>query len=128
MKEAFNATLKDGTKIWFLPDGMLHRDGGPAFIRPDGYKAWFRDGFCHRADGPAVEHPDGTREWYRNGRKHREDGPAVKNAGGSQEWWLDGEPLDENVFQDKMATASFSRGLAKPLAAPRAAKFRKVSS
>ena len=47
--------------------GKLPREEGPAVVRPDGTKQWYRDGKRHREDGPAIVFPDGTEEWYRNG-------------------------------------------------------------
>jgi hypothetical protein len=52
----------------YVHNGKKHRDNGPAEIRPDGYKAWFRDGVKHRKGGPAVSYPDGTIEYWENGK------------------------------------------------------------
>jgi hypothetical protein len=57
--------LPSGLKEWFL-NGQLHRDGGPAFERYDGYSFWFKNGKLHRENGPAREWWDGTRQWYFN--------------------------------------------------------------
>ena len=46
----------------------LHREDGPAIVRPDGSEEWYRNGMRHRDDGPAIIHPDGKEEWYRNGK------------------------------------------------------------
>lgn len=35
----------------------------------------------HHDDGPAVIKPNGSRYWYRNGRLHRDDGPAIEYRG-----------------------------------------------
>lgn len=35
---------KDGTKVWRLPNGQLHREDGPAVEYTDGQKAWFLNG------------------------------------------------------------------------------------
>ncbi|MEQ1888059.1 MAG: hypothetical protein ABL951_02630 [Alphaproteobacteria bacterium] len=43
--------------------GRLHREDGPAQIRPDGYRAYWFGGRIHRLDGPAVIWPDGSRLW-----------------------------------------------------------------
>ncbi len=60
-------SVLDGSQMWRLPTGKLHRDDGPAITRPDGYEAWWQQGKLHRVGGPAVTYPDGTREWWING-------------------------------------------------------------
>ena len=62
---------EDGTKVWLLPNGRLHRLDGPAVERPSG-------GMC---------------EWWVNGRLHREDGPAMEWRGGCQ-FALNGEQME----------------------------------
>ncbi len=69
-------------------DGQLHRDDGPAIIRPDGAQFWYQHGELHRDDGPAWTWSDGSQYWYRHGNLHRDDGPAVIEADGTQEWYL----------------------------------------
>jgi hypothetical protein len=56
----------NGTKEWRLPNGLLHREDGPAFELIDGYKAWYIDGEKHREDGPAIEYSDCGEMWYLN--------------------------------------------------------------
>ena len=88
----------NGTKRWYLPNGKLHREDGPAIEWADGYKEWYRNGNLHREDGPAVEYANGTKSWYRNGNLHREDGPAVERADGSKEWYLNGKQYTEEEW------------------------------
>lgn len=57
---------KDGTQRWRDENDELHRDGGPAVIRVDGFHVWFQHGFHHRADGPAVIYTSGKVAWYFN--------------------------------------------------------------
>lgn len=54
--------------IWYQ-NGKIHREGGPAVQRADGYGAWYHKGERHREDGPAIEDADGSREWYLNGKR-----------------------------------------------------------
>jgi hypothetical protein len=82
-------TYQDGTQYWYL-NGELHREDGPAIIRPDGTQRWYLNGKCHREDGPAIIRQNGTKEWYINGKHHREDGPAIIYPDGTQEWFLNG--------------------------------------
>jgi hypothetical protein len=80
----------DGTRFW-IQNGNLHREGGPAIESVTGARRWLVNGELHREDGPAIDGPDGIRMWYRNDKKHREDGPAVEYADGSGEWWINGK-------------------------------------
>ena len=57
-----------GSLLWYNEEGQLHREDGPAFIRPNG------DCF-----------------WRKKGKLHRENGPAVELVNGQKEWWVDGE-------------------------------------
>ena len=75
----------------FNENGELHREGGPALIRPDGIKCWYVNGELHREDGPAIECADGSKEWWINDKLHREDGPAVEFADGSKNWYVNGK-------------------------------------
>ena len=59
----------------YIRNGLKHRDVGPAEIRRDGYKAWFKKGIKHRSNGPAVIHPDGTQEWWEKGKMIRREKP-----------------------------------------------------
>jgi hypothetical protein len=67
--------LEDGTIQWRL-DGQLHRDDGPAEIRPSGTQRWMQHGKPHRDHGPAIITSNGWVMWWRHGQLHREDGPA----------------------------------------------------
>ncbi len=79
----------DGTQYWYQ-HGKLHRDGGPAEIWHSGVQKWWQHGEQHRDDGPAVVFPNGTRFWYQHDQLHRDDGPAEIHADGTQEWyWRD---------------------------------------
>ena len=66
-----------GDKRWYLPNGNLHRE-----------------------DGPAVEYADGTKEWYLNGQRHREDGPAIEYANGDKRWYLNDKQMTEDEFEN----------------------------
>jgi hypothetical protein len=76
MKKVEVKVDSNGLKEWFLPNGKLHREDGPAVEYPDGSKAWFLNGKRYREDGPIIEYSDGTKYWYLNGKLHREGGPA----------------------------------------------------
>ncbi len=71
--------------------GKLHRDDGPALIRPDGTQVWYQHGKLHRDDGPAAIDVDGTQSWWQHGKRHRNNGPAMTWASGEQQWYQHGE-------------------------------------
>jgi hypothetical protein len=73
----------------FCPSKILHRENGPAVIKMNGTKKWFRNNLLHREDGPAIETPDGYKYYYRNHKRHRIDGPAIIRPNGSYEWWFE---------------------------------------
>ncbi len=68
-----------------------HRDG---VFYTNGSEFWYNNGIIHRDDGPAVIRPDGHQAWYQNGKRHREDGPAVTYSNGYQEWYFNGNNID----------------------------------
>jgi len=53
--------------IYYILDGKLHREDGPAMVFADGSKLWYRNGELHREDGPAIEYASGNRQWFVNG-------------------------------------------------------------
>lgn len=81
----------DGVEKHYL-SGELHREDGPAIIRPGGAESWWRNGKVHRdGDLPAMTTPNGTRCWYKEGKLHREGGkPAVILPNGDKEYWVNG--------------------------------------
>lgn len=40
--------------IWKLPNGLIHREDGPAKIYPSGSEEWWLNGQLHRDNGPAI--------------------------------------------------------------------------
>ena len=94
-------TYSDGSQRWYL-HGQLHREDGPAIIRPDGSQEWWLHGQLHREDGPAIIHPDGSQYWYLHGKRHREDGPAIINPDGKQAWYLHGVEVSAEELFSKM--------------------------
>ena len=51
---------------YLLPNGIVHREDGPAIISDQGLEVWCNNGDYHRLDGPAVIYPSGHMEWYIN--------------------------------------------------------------
>ena len=64
---------KDGTIHYRNEKGQYHREDGPAYEQPDGYKAYCINNMLHREDGPARIHPNGNEEWYLNGKKYTKE-------------------------------------------------------
>ena len=95
-----------GTYYYYMKEGKLHREDGPAEIWPDGTKKWYKEGKLHRADGPAIEYPDGTKFWYKEGLRHRAEGPAIEWDDGTKEWWKEGKQHRENGPAVEMADGS----------------------
>ena len=50
--------------------GQWHREDGPAYEEPGGFKAWFINGKVHREDGPAIEYSDDSLRYYLNDIKY----------------------------------------------------------
>ena len=89
----------DGTKYWLL-NGKLNREDGPAVERSDGTKFWYFNGVYHRVGGPAIESPSGEKQWFLHGKCHREDGPAIEYPEGEKFWYLNDEEVGwERVFR-----------------------------
>ena len=95
-------------KTEWLLNGKLHREDGPAYELPGGYKAWWLNGKRHRKDGPAIEWANGTKEWWLNGVEHREDCPAIEYEDGRKEWWLNGEQLTKSEFDARTQVKELS--------------------
>ena len=53
---------------WCLPNGILHREFGPAVENDDGLIEWWYRGYLHREDGPARVFAYGE-EYYFHGQK-----------------------------------------------------------
>ena len=73
-----------------------------------GTKFWLLNGKLHREDGPAVEHANGDKFWCLNGEYHREDGPAIEYANGDREWFLNGKKVTEEEHKKRTSKATCS--------------------
>jgi hypothetical protein len=71
-------------------------------VYTSGNKFWLLNGKLHREDGPAVEWADGYKSWWLNGKRHREDGPAVEWVDGSKFWYLKGTYMTEEGHKAAM--------------------------
>jgi len=60
-------TIED--KEYWIKDGKLHRDDGPAIITSYNHKVWIQNGKLHRLDGPAIEWWDGNESFYIEGKE-----------------------------------------------------------
>jgi len=82
-------TVKDWTEV---PKGYI------GHVNASGTQYWVKNGKLHREDGPALITEDGLQFWYKKGLIHREDGPAVIGADGHQEWWIDNNQYSKEEF------------------------------
>ena len=65
-----NPTIdKYGSQTWYNSKGEVHREGGPAYVKLDGTKAWFINGSWHREDGPAIILADDRKFWFIKGKQ-----------------------------------------------------------
>ena len=74
-------------------------------VYTSGNKFWLLNGKLHREDGPAVEYADGIKQWYLNGKLHREDGPAVEYPSGDKYWYLNDKSMTEEEHKAAMSPA-----------------------
>ena len=64
-------------------------------------KFWLKEGELHRENGPAKEWIDGSNFWYLNGLAHRIDGPAKEWENGIvKEWWVEGKEYKQINLKD----------------------------
>jgi hypothetical protein len=80
-KTPVRSITEDGIVEWKLPNGPLHREDGPAYECPDGYKAWYINGLLHREDGPAIDSGgNGNSGYYLEGYRIPEEDFLTMNA------------------------------------------------
>ena len=66
-------------------------------VKHDGTVTWINELFqLHREGGPAVLRPDGTEEYWRCDRLHRTVGPAIVTRNGYTEFRIEGKPVSAN--------------------------------
>lgn len=77
-KKHINAGIDVTITTYTLPNGIFHRDDGPAFIE---------------------ENHDGTymEEWYNRNKYHRIGGPAVTYRDGSHGYWIYDRDVNDDV-------------------------------
>lgn len=88
-----------GNKEWFLNGLKYSKEWA------DGTRKWWQDGgeckILHREDGPAWIKPDGTELWLIKNQLHRTDGPAVVYPDGEVEYWVEGKEFSKEDFEAK---------------------------
>ena len=94
-----------GTRYYYNADGLLHRDGGPAVIGPDGrHLEWYQNGLLHRDGGPALKWANGDEWWYQYGEQHRIDGPAQVGAHTAR-WFLYGQEYARHEYYRQLKSS-----------------------
>jgi hypothetical protein len=61
---------------------------------------YLKDGNLHREDGPAIEFEDGVYWWMQKGKLHRDNGPAIIGKKEVVRYWLNGEPATEEEIKN----------------------------
>lgn len=74
--------------IKYCKDGLLHREGGPAYVNGS-TQIWFLNGLLHREGGPAME-TSKYKAWYRKGQFSNPDGPHMETKKGYKAWFVGG--------------------------------------
>jgi hypothetical protein len=64
---------KQGTIRYKNIKGEFHREDGPAYENPNGYRVWYINGMIYREDGPAVIFSDGEEWYYLNGKEYSKE-------------------------------------------------------
>jgi hypothetical protein len=123
-KSGLKRTINNAGVIRYrLPNGLLHRDDGPAveYSRGDKYakphkegerdttKEWYINGKRHRTDGPAIEYANGDKYWFKHDKLHREDGPALMFDNGSMHWYLDGVEYSQEEYNVLLRKKEFAK-------------------
>ena len=81
----------------------FHRINGPATVRNNGVKYWYKDGKYHRDNGSAIEFPRGVKFWWQNGVCHRLDGPAIEYPNGKKLYYINGKDYLKEKFDELVA-------------------------
>lgn len=118
-----------GDEHWLIGD-TYHREDGPA-VKLYGCKAdcgeeWWLNGVLHREGKPALIWPDGTREWFLHGERHREDGPALDWGDDTKGWWLNDAEYTEQEFNQWLAKKQLNKKLHTSLAKKSFLKQNKI--
>ena len=71
--ESIKRLDKHGNIEYRKENGLYHREDGPAYERPDGYRVWYINGMYHREDGPAIEFYDGDFRYYLNHTRYSKE-------------------------------------------------------
>jgi hypothetical protein len=102
-------------ETWILPDGLKHREYGPAIIYNNNGRitsvAYYQNGKPHREDGPAIIFygEDGSiieEYWHVAGRLHRTDGPATFRLSGNAavfSYYLEGKKYTKEQWEQEVA-------------------------
>jgi hypothetical protein len=72
-------------EIW-KKDGVIHRDGQPAFYQELGFESRNHTKRNQDAEYFLIS----VRKWYQDGILHRLDGPALESNLSDDQWWFEG--------------------------------------
>ena len=63
-----------------------------------GFEEWIKVEDIHRNNGPAVIKPNGEQQWHNNDKCHREDRPALIYANGKKRYFLEDEEIIKSEY------------------------------
>jgi hypothetical protein len=64
-RDLYTGIIKwDNGDVCYYKHFKLHREDGPAYIGPKGYKEWLFEGNLHNFNGPARIYSDGYEEYW----------------------------------------------------------------
>ena len=66
--------------------GQLHNADGPAVVKSDGTRMWYKTGLQHNASGPAVIKPNGDLRYYYLGTKCKDAADLDEIVKKAKEW------------------------------------------
>lgn len=66
--------------------GQLHNPDGPAVVKSDGARQWYKAGMQHRSDGPAVIKPNGELRYFYLGTKCKSAADLDDTVKRAAEW------------------------------------------
>ena len=73
-------------------------------IEIDGDIFYLKDGDIHNEDGPAILFKNGNKWWMKNGRLHKENGEAIERQEKKEkifnEYWIDGRPANREEMRN----------------------------
>jgi len=87
-------TSKHNMTLWKGFSGMVQDS--------DGTQRWYENDQLHRENGPAVIRPNGVQEWYWKGRRHRIGGVAFSNTEKIEGHYIQGRFISPKEYAEEV--------------------------